>query len=83
MFPTYTLADLSRFQFALTAMFHFLFVPLTLGLTWILVIMEAAYLKTGKLVYRDMTQFWAKLLAINFALGILTGIIIEFEFGQN
>lgn len=75
--------DLSRVQFAFTAMFHFLFVPLTLGLTWVLVIMEAAYLKTGKQVYKDMTQFWGKLLAINFALGVVTGITMEFEFGQN
>lgn len=78
-----TVVDLSRAQFALTALFHFLFVPLTLGLTWLLVIMEAAYLKTGKLVYKDMTQFWGKLLAINFAMGVITGITLEFEFGQN
>jgi len=83
MFPSLALVDLSRIQFALTALVHFLFVPLTLGLTWLLVIMEAAYLKTGKEVYKDMTQFWAKLLAINFAMGILTGITMEFEFGQN
>ncbi len=75
--------ELSRFQFAFTALFHFLFVPLTLGLTWVLVIMEAAYLKTGKEVYKDMTMFWGKLLAINFALGVVTGITMEFEFGQN
>ncbi len=74
---------ISRAQFALTALFHFLFVPLTLGLTWLLVIMEAAYLKTGKIVYKDMTQFWGKLLAINFAMGVITGITLEFEFGQN
>lgn len=83
MFPTDAVVDLSRAQFALTALFHFLFVPLTLGLTWLLVIMEAAYLKTGNTVYKDMTQFWAKLLAINFAMGILTGFTLEFEFGQN
>lgn len=75
--------DLSRIQFAFTALFHFLFVPLTLGLTWILVVMEAAYLRTGQIVYKDMTQFWGKLLAINFALGVVTGITMEFEFGQN
>lgn len=80
--PT-ALVNLSRIQFGLTAMFHFLFVPLTLGLTWILVIMEALYLKTGKEVYRDMTKFWGKLLAINFAMGVITGITLEFEFGQN
>lgn len=83
MFSSDTLVHLSRAQFALTALFHFLFVPLTLGLTWILVMMEAAYLKTHKMVYRDMTQFWGKLLAINFAMGVITGITLEFEFGQN
>lgn len=83
MFPTDTLVDLSRAQFALTALFHFVFVPLTLGLTWLLVIMEAAYLKTGKIVYKDMTQYWAKLLAINFAMGVVTGLTLEFEFGVN
>ncbi|OGO91143.1 MAG: cytochrome d terminal oxidase subunit 1 [Coxiella sp. RIFCSPHIGHO2_12_FULL_42_15] len=83
MFPSDALVHLSRAQFALTALFHFLFVPLTLGLTWILVVMEASYLKTGKEVYKDMTQFWGKLLAINFAMGVITGITLEFEFGQN
>jgi cytochrome bd ubiquinol oxidase subunit I len=75
--------DLSRIQFAFTAMFHFLFVPLTLGLSWMLVVMEAAYLKTGKQVYRDMVKFWGKLFAINFAVGVLGGITMEFEFGLN
>ncbi|OGT42835.1 MAG: cytochrome d terminal oxidase subunit 1 [Gammaproteobacteria bacterium RIFCSPHIGHO2_12_FULL_40_19] len=75
--------ELSRWQFALTAMFHFLFVPLTLGLTWILVAMEAAYLKTGKVIYKDMTRFWGKILAINFAIGVISGITMEFEFGLN
>jgi cytochrome bd ubiquinol oxidase subunit I len=77
------LVNLSRIQFGLTAMFHFLFVPLTLGLTWILVVMEGLYLKTKREVFRDMTQFWAKLLAINFAMGVITGMTLEFEFGQN
>ena len=75
--------DLSRIQFAFTALFHFLFVPLTLGITWILVIMEATYLKTGKLIYKDMTKFWGKLFAINFAIGVLTGMTMEYEFGTN
>jgi cytochrome bd ubiquinol oxidase subunit I len=75
--------DLSRIQFAFTALFHFLFVPLTLGITWLLVIMEAAYLKTGKLIYKDMTKFWGKLFAINFALGVVTGVTMEYEFGTN
>ncbi|MCH9770244.1 MAG: cytochrome ubiquinol oxidase subunit I [Gammaproteobacteria bacterium] len=83
MFATHALVDVSRLQFAFTALFHFLFVPLTLGLTWLLVIIEAAYVKTGKVVYKDMTQFWGKLLAINFAMGVITGITLEFEFGQN
>lgn len=78
-----TVVELSRWQFALTAMFHFLFVPITLGLTWILVAMEATYLKTGNPVYKDMTRFWGKLLAINFAIGVVTGITMEFEFGLN
>lgn len=81
--PSLLVTDLSRFQFAFVAIFHFLFVPLTLGLTWTLVVMEALYLKTGKIVYRDMTQFWGKLLAINFAVGVLSGITMEFEFGLN
>lgn len=83
MFPTDAVVHVSRAQFALTALFHFLFVPLTLGLTWLLVVMEGAYLKTGKIVYKDMTQFWAKLLAINFAMGVITGVTLEFEFGTN
>ena len=77
------LVDLSRLQFAVTAMYHFLFVPLTLGMTWILLIMESVYVMTGKVVYRDMTQFWGKLFGINFALGVTTGITMEFEFGTN
>jgi len=75
--------ELSRFQFAMTAMYHFLFVPLTLGLSWILVIMESAYVMTGRQIYRDMTQFWGKLFGINFALGVTTGITMEFQFGTN
>lgn len=75
--------ELSRLQFAVTALYHFLFVPLTLGLSWILVIMETVYVMTGKVVYRDMTQFWGKLFGINFALGVTTGITMEFQFGTN
>ncbi|WP_438970953.1 cytochrome ubiquinol oxidase subunit I [Methylophaga sp.] len=77
------LVDLSRLQFAITAMYHFLFVPLTLGLAWILVIMESVYVMTGKTVYRDMTKFWGKLFGINFALGVTTGLTMEFQFGTN
>lgn len=77
------LVDLSRLQFAATAMYHFLFVPLTLGMTWILVIMESVYVMTGKPIYKDMTKFWGKLFGINFALGVTTGITMEFQFGTN
>ena len=80
---TQLFVDLSRSQFAFTAIFHFIFVPLTLGLSWILFIMEAAYIKTGKQVYKDMVKFWGKLFAINFAMGVVTGITMEFEFGLN
>ena len=78
-----TFIDLSRWQFAAVAMYHFIFVPLTLGLTWILVIMESVYVMTGKQIYKDMTKFWGKLFAINFALGVTTGLTMEFQFGTN
>ncbi|MDR2614458.1 MAG: cytochrome ubiquinol oxidase subunit I [Candidatus Accumulibacter sp.] len=78
-----TVVDLSRLQFAATAMYHFIFVPLTLGLSWILVVAEAVYVLTGKPIYKDMTQFWGKLFGINFALGVTTGITLEFQFGTN
>jgi len=81
--PTAEVVDLSRLQFAATALYHFLFVPLTLGLSWILVIMESVYVMTGKEIYRDMTKFWGKLFGINFAMGIATGITMEFQFGTN
>ncbi len=77
------LVDLSRLQFAVTAMYHFLFVPLTLGLSFMLVVMEITYVITGKQVYKDMTRFWGKLFGINFALGVATGITMEFQFGTN
>ncbi|QIW09320.1 cytochrome ubiquinol oxidase subunit I [Francisella sp. LA112445] len=83
MLPTLMSVDLARLQFGLTASFHFLFVPLTLGLTWILFTMELMYIRTGKEVYKDMVKFWGKLLGINFALGIITGLTMEFEFGTN
>lgn len=72
------LVDLSRLQFAFTSMYHFLFVPLTLGLSFMLVVMEACYVVTGREVYKDMTRFWGKLFGINFALGVATGITMEF-----
>ena len=77
------LVELSRLQFAMTALYHFLFVPLTLGLSWILVIMESVYVMTGRQIYKDMTKFWGKLFGINFALGVTTGITMEFQFGTN
>ena len=77
------IVELSRFQFAMTAMYHFLFVPLTLGLVWILAIMESLYVMTNKQVYKDMTKFWGKLFGINFALGVTTGLTMEFQFGTN
>ena len=77
------LVDLSRLQFAFTSMYHFLFVPLTLGLSFMLVVMEACYVVTGREVYKDMTRFWGKLFGINFALGVATGITMEFQFGTN
>lgn len=83
MAPIEEVVNLSRLQFAATAMYHFLFVPLTLGLAWILVIMESVYVMTGRVIYRDMTQFWGKLFGINFAMGVTTGITLEFQFGTN
>ncbi len=80
---TEEVVDLSRLQFAVTAFYHFLFVPLTLGLTFLLAIMETVYVMTGKEIYRDMVKFWGKLFGINFALGVTTGITMEFEFGTN
>ena len=74
---------LSRLQFALTALFHFLFVPLTLGLSMILLIMEATYVMTGREIWRRMTRFWGVLFGINFAMGVATGITMEFQFGTN
>ena len=75
--------ELSRLQFALTAMFHFLFVPLTLGLSFMLVIMETVYVMTDRPIWRSMTRFWSKLFGINFAIGVATGITMEFQFGTN
>lgn len=74
---------LSRLQFALTSMFHFLFVPLTLGLSILVAFMETRYVRTGDVKYLRMTKFWGKLFLINFALGVVTGITLEFQFGMN
>jgi cytochrome bd ubiquinol oxidase subunit I len=78
-----SLVDWSRAQFALTAMYHWLFVPLTLGTTFMIAIMETIYVKTGKPEWKKMTKFWMTLFGINFAIGVSTGIILEFEFGTN
>jgi cytochrome bd ubiquinol oxidase subunit I len=75
------IVQLSRLQFGLTAMYHFLFVPLTLGLSVLLAIMESIYVTTGRTIWRDMVRFWGTLFGINFAMGVAAGITMEFEFG--
>ena len=75
--------ELSRLQFALTAMYHFLFVPLTLGLSFMLVIMESVYVMTGRPIWRTITRFWGTIFGINFVLGVATGLTMEFQFGTN
>jgi len=75
--------DLSRLQFALTALYHFLFVPLTLGLSFMLVIMESVYVMTGRPIWRTVTRFWGTIFGINFVLGVATGLTMEFQFGTN
>jgi cytochrome d ubiquinol oxidase subunit I len=74
---------LSRMQFGITTIYHFFFVPLTLGLSLFVAIMETIYVRTGKEVYKRMTKFWGKLFVINFAMGVVTGIVMEFQFGMN
>lgn len=77
------IVELSRLQFAMTAMYHFLFVPLTLGLSAIIAIMETVYVMTRRTIWRQMTKFWGMLFGINFAIGVATGITMEFQFGMN
>jgi cytochrome d ubiquinol oxidase subunit I len=77
------MVDWSRAQFALTAMYHWIFVPLTLGLSWLLAFFETLYVKTGNPEWRRITRFWMMLFGINFDIGVATGIILEFEFGTN
>lgn len=77
------LVDWSRAQFALTAMYHWIFVPLTLGLAFIIAIFESIYVKTGNEEWKKITKFWTTLFGVNFAIGVSTGIILEFEFGTN
>ncbi len=79
----FDVVTLSRLQFALTAMYHFLFVPLTLGLALLLAIMESVYVMTGRKVWKEATQFWGTLFGINFAMGVATGVTMEFQFGTN
>jgi cytochrome d ubiquinol oxidase subunit I len=79
----FDVVTLSRLQFALTALYHFLFVPLTLGLSMILLIMESVYVMTGREIWKRMTRFWGVLFGINFAMGVATGITMEFQFGTN
>ena len=81
--PDMTVVELSRLQFALTAMYHFLFVPLTLGLSFMIAIMESVYVMTGRDIWRRMTLFWGTLFGVNFAMGVATGIVMEFQFGMN
>lgn len=77
------IVELSRLQFAMTALYHFLFVPLTLGLSILVAIMETVYVMTNRPVWREMTKFWGTLFGINFAIGVATGITMEFQFGMN
>ena len=79
----FSLVDWSRAQFALTALYHWIFVPLTLGLSWIIAIMATVYYRTNDPKWKTITRFWLKLFGINFAVGVATGLILEFEFGTN
>lgn len=78
-----SVVDLSRLQFAITALYHFIFVPLTLGLSFLLAIMETVYVMTRHPIWKQMTQFWGLLFGINFAMGVCTGVPLEFQFGTN
>jgi cytochrome d ubiquinol oxidase subunit I len=77
------IVTLSQVQFAMTSIFHFIFVPITMGLSILIAIMESIYVRSGKTMYRDMARFWGNLFVINFALGVVTGIVQEFHFGLN
>ena len=74
---------LSRIQFGLTVGFHYIYPPVSIGLGLILVIMEGMYLKTGNKLYEELTRFWVKIFALIFAMGVSTGIVMEFQFGMN
>src|SRR5690554_6070119 len=75
--------DLARLQFAATTVYHFFFVPLTLGLSILVAIMQTLWWRTDNPLYRRMAKFWGKLFVINFAMGVVTGIVQEFQFGMN
>ncbi len=75
--------ELARWQFGITTVYHFFFVPLTLGLSILVALMETAYVRTGNEVYKKMAKYWGKLFLINFAMGVATGIVQEFQFGMN
>lgn len=83
MIPGSDVVDLSRLQFAITALYHFLFVPLTLGLSILLAIMETVYVMTGRAIWKEMVRYWGVLFGINFVLGVATGLTMEFQFGTN
>lgn len=83
MEPSQLVVELSRWQFAVTVLYHFLFVPLTIGLAVLIAAMETAYVVTRRDIFRDMAKFWGKLFVINFALGVATGLTMEFQFGTN
>ena len=74
---------LARWQFGITTIYHFFFVPLTLGLSLLVAIMETIYVRSGNETYKRMAQFWGRLFLINFAMGVVTGIVQEFQFGMN
>ena len=74
---------LARWQFGITSVYHFLFVPLTLGLSVLVAIMETLYVRTGNELYKRMAKFWGKLFLLNFSLGVVTGLVQEFQFGMN
>ena len=78
-----SVVDLSRLQFAMTALYHFLFVPLTIGLSILLATMETVYVMTGREFWKRMVKFWGSLFGINFVLGVATGLTMEFQFGMN
>lgn len=79
----FDIVSLSRLQFAITALYHYIFVPLTLGLSMLMAVMETVYVISGRTIWRQMTKFWGTLFGINFALGVATGIVMEFQFGMN